>query len=326
MEERHFNSAEEFLEIFELDEEDDHYYDPIIFSDAKAGFSIKRNYPENIRYKPPLNRKGEPDSVATFWVNYTHPDDIRKLAKHEGTSRGVPVVVRIEKLNKYLQNHFDDDESPTPEKVEASNRTPQPIGLDFFSDFYYNHEEERFIDIQGHSYRPRELLDHVFQLHCDTVHLWKGRWLRTRLAWRDIAARSLLRLSKIAMGILKHGFRRTLVNDDEVNIYYYGCQHEDFKRLDEDTIDVFGYKAGRSTIILFCVMILIAGFLAHLAGYTEELLSYISNGNIMLLAFPIVIVMLWFVDDLFPRAIIKSLNFVIRLRRYLLHKEFRIRR
>ena len=240
MEERHFNSAEEFLEIFELGEEDNHYYDPIIFSDAKAGFSIKRNYPKNIRYKPPLNRTGEPDSVAMFWINYTHPDDVRKLAKHEGTSRGVPTVARIKKLNKYLQNHFDydndNDESPTSEQVEASNRTPQPIGLEFFSDFYYNHEEKRFIDTQDRQYRPRELLDHIFKLHCNTVHPWKGLWLRARLAGRDRMVRMLPRLSGFIIWFLKVVFGRTLVNDDIMYIYSRGCQNEDFKRQNENTI------------------------------------------------------------------------------------------
>ena len=328
MEERHFNSAEEFLEIFELGKEDDHYYDPIILSGAKAGFSIKRNYPENIRYKPPLNRKGEPDSVATFWVNYTHPDDIRNLAKHEGTSRGVPVVVRIERLSKYLQNHFDydnnDDESPTSEEVEASNRTPQPIGLEFFSDFYYNHEKKCFIDTQDHQYRPRELLDHIFERHCDTIHLWKGLWLRARLAWRGRMVGMLSLLSDFIIWCLKVVFGRTLGNDDKMDIYFRGCQPEDFKRLNEDTIEIFGYRAGRSIIILFCVIILVGGFLAYPGGYTEGPVAYISSSNIMLLASTIL--MLWFLDVFAPRAIIILLSSIIRLRKWLLLKKFRIRR
>ena len=324
MEERHFNSAEEFLEIFELGEEDNHYYDPIIFSDAKAGFSIKRNYPKNIRYKPPLNRTGEPDSVAMFWINYTHPDDVRNFAKHEGTSRGVPIVVIIQKLSKYLVNHFDydndNDESPTSEEVEASNRTRQPISQEFFSDFYYNHEEKRFIDTQGRQYRPRELLDHIFKLHCNTVHPWKGLWLRTRLACRGKALEILPRLSGFIIWFLKVFFGRTPVNDDIMYIYSRGCQNEDFKRQNENTIEVFGYRASRSTIILFCVIILIMGFLAYSGKYTEGPVAYILNNSIMSLASAIV--MLWILDVLAPCAIIKSLSFIIRFRRYLFLKEF----
>ena len=328
MEEEHFNSAEEFLEIFELGEEGDHYYDQIIFSDAIAGFSIKRNYPKNIRYKPPLNRKGKPDSVATFWINYTHPDDAKKFAKHKGASKGVPVVVRIQRLSKYLVNHFDydnnDNESPTSEEVEASNRTPQPIGLEFFSDFYYNHEKERFIDTQDRQYRPRELLDHIFELHFDTIHLWKGLWLRARLAWRGRMVGMFSLLSSLIIWCLKVAFGRTLGNDDKMDIYFRGCQPGDFKRLNEDTIEIFGYRAGRSTIILFCVIILFGGFLAYPVGYTEGPVAYISSSNIMSLAFTIL--MLWLLDVLVPWVIIKLLSSIIRLRKWLLFKQFRIQR
>jgi len=58
-----FNSAEEFLRLFNLGNE--YLYSlPTTLTDRKVGFSTRRNYPKDIRYIPPKTKEGKDDTVS----------------------------------------------------------------------------------------------------------------------------------------------------------------------------------------------------------------------------------------------------------------------
>lgn len=64
-----FQKTSELLAKFDLESEE--YFDPLALGDRKVAFSVKRPYPENIRYKPAQSRNGKPDNVAAIWLVYT---------------------------------------------------------------------------------------------------------------------------------------------------------------------------------------------------------------------------------------------------------------
>ena len=78
-----FESTEEFLGFFDL-ESQTQYRDPVIFTDGKVGFSIKRDYPDNIRYKAAVKTDNTPDNVVTIWVGYTH---------HRATKKEIDLII-----------------------------------------------------------------------------------------------------------------------------------------------------------------------------------------------------------------------------------------
>ena len=57
-----FSNPEEFLKLFEIANEPQ-YEDPIFLVDGKIGFSVKREYPDDLLYKPPTKKNGEKDQV-----------------------------------------------------------------------------------------------------------------------------------------------------------------------------------------------------------------------------------------------------------------------
>lgn len=169
-----FQSTSDLLEKFDLENEG--YFDPLALGDRKVAFSVKRPYPENIRYKPAQSRNGKPDNVAAIWLVYTHPEESNKQFDPEH----VPVRVHVSNFSQYRSNHFDYDyedpseDTPTEDSVEKSLATPQPIGLEYPEEFFYDHTRDSFLDEKGSLLSGIEVLNRVYTEHCNTIHWLKG--------------------------------------------------------------------------------------------------------------------------------------------------------
>lgn len=175
-----FEKTSEFIEnAFPGDLEP--FYDPRELTDCKVGFSIKRKYPESIRFKPAKTSTGEHDSVAAIWVVYAHNKSDRDV--------NVPVTFRVETLSiyrsKYFDVDFDDPAAPTQNSLEQSNASPQPIGVEFNDDYYFDHENNIFKDKKGRELGGKEILEKVFEIHCNTIHFFKGIKIQAKLLWQS---------------------------------------------------------------------------------------------------------------------------------------------
>jgi len=139
-----FNSTEEFLKLFSIGNGSS-YSSPTILTDRKVGFSIRRNYPKDIRYIPPKTKDGKDDTVALIHIVYTHPTE----SKGEFDSHRVPIMVEIGTHSLYRANHFDydfnDPDCPTEESLHVSKSTPQPIALNFIGDFFMTMKKKCFL-------------------------------------------------------------------------------------------------------------------------------------------------------------------------------------
>ena len=65
----HLQSSQDLLCLFG-DIESSGYFNYVSLNDTKVGFSLQKNYPSNIQFKPAKTNSGEDDDVAVIWVVY----------------------------------------------------------------------------------------------------------------------------------------------------------------------------------------------------------------------------------------------------------------
>ena len=216
------------------------YYEPVSLTDTAVGFSIKKDYPEGIRFKPAIGQKNsKPDHVAVIWISYLTPSDITEVK--------VSLRIRVSTMSLYLANHFDydfdnpDSESPTRESYEQSKATPKPVELEFGNQFYFHHGRDVFIDKDGYAVTGVELLDYVFKTHCDTVHLLKGLSIRLKLLAHEKVTGVITLFIYLFTWLLKHAFGRTPEDHYLKSGGFRKLPIEAMRKLETDSLDIFGY-------------------------------------------------------------------------------------
>lgn len=320
VEPRPFQSTEEFLAKFDLSGSD--YYDPVELSGRRVAFSVKRKYPPGLRYRPPVKPNGEPDSVAALWVVYLHPSE---TAEPIALTR-VPIRLRIATMSLYLANHYDydenDDNAPTRDSLRMSARTPKPIELEYDGDYFYDHAIDAFVDSTGSALPGIEILDKVFADHCRTVHLLRGLPLRTKLALRFGLTNGMLAAAKCIELVLKQVFGRTLEPNDTIAAFLQGYPPDSLKKLSEDTLNLFGYRAAKPVVVLFSAIVAGIASVRFLGGAESfGYLGYITS-NVLLTSVH-AILLLWGLDALVPALLFRIMNHLIRRRAAILLRRAR---
>lgn len=307
-----FKSANEFLVLFEFDH-NPRYEGVMNLRDEKVGFSVQRAYPSDLRYKPPLTKKGKPDTVALIYVIY---GNLNGSTTDAHDLQHFPITIRIVKHNKYISQHYDynfeDEECPTEESIRQSKTLPQPIGLDYIDDFYFSHETGKFIDHNKKQYSGIELLDKVFVDHCNTIHPIKGIKLRTKLKTQSGLVKLLSFLVEKILWLLTKVFGRTIGEEKNYSAFVHGYSREHFKKLSTESIDIFGYKASKSVIVLFSILVAVIYAIKYKFGLKSEYLENIASSTFLA---PLhLIVLLWIMDFVVPHGIFVFLNWLIKLR------------
>lgn len=315
-----FNSTNEFLTAFgDLDSHG--FYNPVTLTDTPVGFSIKKNYPDNIRYKPAMGQKDkQPDNIAAIWVVYMPP----KIDSN-GTSK-VPIRLRISTMSQYRTKHwdynFDDIEgnSPTKESLDASLATPQPIELSYENEYFYDHQRNSFVDTKNNLLQGFEVLNQVFESHCKTVHLLWGLKLRLKLAWQSKVTGLLTLLIELLKSTLKHLFGRTIETNEMMAGIYHPYKRESLKKLDEDSLDLLGYKASKHVVILFCIFVIIFSIYRYNFESKTGYLSWLAEKEFLSTAHGLLA--LWGIDVLIPLLLFFIINLFVVIKRKLLFMTF----
>ena len=246
------NTGKELLDKFHLGG-DKEFYDPVILSDAEAGFSIRRNYPDGIRYKPAKDSDNNPDNVAVIWVVF----DKKRIKADEPNL--VPIRCRIATMSIYRAQHwdynFEDPKCPSKDSVEMSNASPQPFSLDFPGDYFYDTEKNIFLTKEGIKVSGIEILNSIFKEHVDSVHLFRG--LKYKLeSLRNSAENSFFEVFiKLIKFTLRFLFGRTIDEDWKVNSAFYGYPLSAFKKLQLSSIEILGYRTSKNVIVIFCLLV-----------------------------------------------------------------------
>jgi hypothetical protein len=320
----HFKSTQELLDAFG-DVSSKSFYGAIPLTDTPVGFSIKKDYPEGIRYKPPLrqdNRK--PDVVAVLWVVYLAP----KPGNNNAELRKIPVRIRVSALSHYLANHFDynfsdiNGGSPSKESIDYSLSTPMPVELSYENAYFYNHHLGYLVDKNGNRVSGADLLESVFQAHCNTVHFIKGLGLRLKLAWQAKSVGLASVIAQFITGILKFVFGRTLESKVSLAGLYKPYPREALKKLDQDSIEIFGYKAAKPVIITFCLIIIVIGVYCYNRQSSENYLTWLIGQDFLLLAHGIFLI--WALDVAIPLLLFWAVNRLIRLKSKIIFSRFNV--
>jgi hypothetical protein len=320
MNNHYFDNTQQFLEKFDL-ESNVQYFNPIPLDDRKVAFSIKRNYPDNTRYKPAISKSGNPDNVVVIWLVYTDPDE----ADHNIRLTKVPIHVSVSNYSLFRTKHFDydydDPDSPTRASLEESAATPKPISLEYPNEFFYDHNRDIIFDENGSEISGIDLLDRVYSEHCDTVHWLKGLRLRSKMFTQSKGSGAMTLLITFFTFILKKLFGRTLEDDDMLSVLYKGYKHDAFKKLNEDTLNLFGYKASKSVIVFFSLIIIIGTFMRYNSGGSEDYLEFVGSSNFLSVVHGVFL--LWLLDIVVPNGIFWIINLLIKIRLKIIFMKFR---
>jgi hypothetical protein len=291
------------------------FFDPIHLNDTKVGFSVKRNYPSDIRYKPAIGQKSKkPDNIAALWVVYTHPDESRK----EVSESRVPLRIRIANMSLYRTKHWDyeyndvEGDCPSKDSVEASEATPKPIELEYPGEYFFDHVRNVFVDRKGKTVSGLEILDRIFQDHCKTVHLLWGLRLRIKLFAQDNFAGLLSVLTKFLVWILKNLFGRSIEDDDGMAGLFRPYKTEAMKKYDADSLDVFGYKASKQVVVLFCALIIIISFYRYYNSIADDYWSSVDGSEFLSVVHGLFFI--WLLDVVIPWLLFWIINGTIWLR------------
>lgn len=308
-----FNSAQELINSFGLNG-NQNYYDVVALRDRKVGFSVKRKYPVDINYKPTRLSSGEPNDVAVFWITYLHPSEARRVVD----PNRVPIALRVASFNLYVAEHwdydFEDPESPTRESVEANKASIKPLELDENEEYFFDHSRNIIINAQGKTVTGVEILDKLFQQHCDTAHRWKGLKIRSKISAHGFAYNGTSWLIDFIKEIvLKDVFGRTIEEDDAGSLFTKGYPIASLKKLSTDSLEIFGYKAPRGIIVLYAGLIVLTWYFKGKAG---SYLETIADKELLFLTHSIFSI--WFLDFVGPLLMLGFLNLCVYLRKKML--------
>jgi len=257
-----FQTAQEIRDAFGV-MDDKSYEDFIVFTDGKPGFSIKRPYPPDIQFKPPIIKKGSPDTVAMIRVLY-NPEGI---AEPRLNLDRVPLWIDISKHSKYDYSHFgynfEDDNCPTQESLAASRLTPQPVDLRFLNHFFFDHSQNQFVNSAGQRMSGKDVLQAVFDQHCATTR-------RTRQSvWRSIAQIDMLCnvIIHCLEWVLRFCFRKRL---DHTRNPLSPFGKDDIVLLEADSLEIFGYKTTKNVILTYAFLVLVVYSGSFLMGLSKN--------------------------------------------------------
>lgn len=255
-------TAEDLKNTFRI-QNDGLYEDFIAFEGGKPGFSIKRKYPSDIPFKPPVRKDDSPDTLAMFRVLY-NPED---LPEAELDLTKVPIWIDIGKHSKYQYNHFgfnfDDDDCPTERSLSVSQASPRPIGLSFSEEFFFNHSTNDFVDKDGQHLSGLQVLQSVFDQHCNTTV-----GLRRRM-WRSIAKIGFLceHLISFFEFILRVSFRKRFERSRSPLAPY---RKEDIVLLKAESLQIFGYKTTKNVIVTYAALVLVVYTVSYFTFLRES--------------------------------------------------------
>lgn len=304
-----FENADQLRNALGIQNIETLYKDYTPLTDHRVGFSIQRNYPSNIRFKPPIKANGDPDKVAIIHVIYSVESlDTSNINK-------VPIRLFIGTFSKYLSKHFDYDFSdtahcPTKESVQISKMSPEPLSLEDYTEYYFDHSAQGVFDSKGKNVIGREILDGIFQKHCNTVHWIKGIIIQSNLGSKNIVVKLMTMAIETAKWILRVFFGRTFESQDWFAGVLQPYKREDMRLLKIESIEISNFKASKNVAVTFSVLVIIVAMLITYSNFENKLVSAIKENSLLQLT--ACILTLWFMDSVMPLLILWFINLLVR--------------
>ena len=306
----HLINQRSLIKLFEGWQE--HGYQNITkLTDTKIGFSIQKHYPAHIEFKPVKLKNGEDDDVAVIWVIYD--EQFRKPDESL-----VPIRFRIAKLSRYRITNYEYDfnatDCPSKESVHQSENSPQPFEINVVRNYFYNTSKGYFVTKSGNQILGLEILNEIFQRHCDSSHPIKGIGVRVKNWFFGFLFRFLENAVNFVIIVLNYIFGRRLEEQPNRSVYFHGYLYSDFKRNELDFIELSGYRSSKSVILVFCLIIAITSYFV-LPAEDNSYIGNLINSDFLIIVHGLLV--LFFLDNILPLMCFKLLNSIIKVRKNL---------
>lgn len=251
--------------------------------DVKIGFSVQREYPPDIEFKPPKYRDGKDAVVAVLQVVYNYPDHKKTPIDLEK----VPLLIRIFPFNEYTLHHFDynfdDEKCPTKESVHLSGKTQFPVEWRLVDQYFIKHSSQQIIDKKNNPISGKEIFDNLFKKHCNIT----TRYDRFVNVLNKVVISILNLIIKIIEGILLIFFGRKIERSDEST---------NFKTLDKSAktqvINIYGYEVPKNMALFFCGGISFVYVIYRFFNIKNAFMYHIATSALLSLCFSIILLVI----------------------------------
>jgi hypothetical protein len=316
------SSPEQLKDIFGIDDLASFYSNYSPLSDRTVGFSVERDYPKNIRFKPPYYRDGSPDIVAIIHVVYAHPADFGDPIKGEK----VPIYLAIFTFSKYMSNHrdydFDDPNSPNRESVLSSDSTPRPIDLRSMDDYYYDHKTNLLHNKRGKIVLGEFILNDLFSDHCKTVKRLFRLRIGVKSAIRNVHTYIYGKLITTIKYLMDKLFGRKLTPEDAFSGILQPYKKEDIKMEKGAVINILGYEASKKVILTFCFLYIFVSSILYFFRIKSGYMAHLVSNNLAIICTAITTI--WILDTAVPWLLFILINHFLKRRKSLLFKGIKI--
>jgi len=284
------------------------YYEPIPFQDAAPGFSIKRNYPNTIPYKPPLDKSGKPDTSCM----------IRLLIKENRGGDEFEFKCDTTKFSHFGHHFFhsgeESENGPTKAEFQKSNRTPQPIDLQYEDQSMRYNASTHLFSFNNKKYTLAELLELVFFDHVNSTKHFSHKRMKYSIANLIWTLKHFLLdfLIPTLVWALK-GFGRILEKFDYPNSLLVSNSEKDMTTISTTDFSILGYKISKNGMVIFSSIIVIIYCISYTFDIHFSFVTEIYKSPFLTIVFSVV--GLWTVDELIPTIFHKILIALVKSKR-----------
>lgn len=301
-------NASELIQAFSLDKNVD-YFDITEIQNGNIGFCAKKHYPEESAFKPTRKHDGTPYMVVFLAVR------LYQDASHD-LPELIPLEIYASLCDNYASSCFystgTQPDSPTEASIRLNWNSPQPTKVSLYNKYFYNSKHKLICDAQGENIDGVCVLDNAYTKHLETVDTFRGNILR----WKNMSISKItslwLRIPKLIEYVLRHVFGRKMVPVDMLNSLFNGYKYSDLKRMDDESLDVFGVKASKNITALYFSLLLLAFAFTSYYKLETRWLKYIMENQLLSLAMTFFVLLL--LDHLIPRILLMIINYFNRKR------------
>jgi hypothetical protein len=292
-------------------------------ADKYIGLDVYKDFPSDCGYKPPVNEKGEIDTIIAIKVGY---------AVDRVLDGKVPLFVSVGRYSKYLANHirynFDDLDSPTKDALDESKQSSQPIDFEDNDRYIFNTVTNEVTDKRkgNTTITINDVVENSYKLYLGTIKGIRAIIYKAQSGFMNGILGLLISLTTKGRDFFvwfnKFFLGKTLNSSREPTAGMYSTyKYSNLTVLYPEGIPFFGsdIRFSKQCVIYICITLL--GIWKF--GYYHP--SFRAMNDTYTLA--IIVLLIWFYDYFLPGVILFLANRMINFRTFLFSNTrlFRIR-
>ena len=242
---------------------------PEVLTDKNVGFFFVKEYSKKDISKFKINPKYR--YVTKFNIFIKDHDLVDQLLQLK------PVIVEC---HFYNIEKWDDE---TMKEIDCKRR--KPINFISNDDLFYSTQNNIFYNKCNQQVSADSVLDKMYNIHLKPTKKFRGLFLRTRLVFACVKAWSIKFLSNSLVRILWLISGDIAIPNYDIVVRYVDTlypereiQAEFIKEKEGNKIDIFGYKASRQAVFVFCVLhLIIFAIFLYFKFYPKYIVLILTN-------------------------------------------------